>query len=363
MVAKVGEPLIFQLRPVASRRIEAVDRSAFRRAPPPPPAPPTRIASTEIARQLAAAEASVANVLLSLRSGASLKAVRTDVVKPTPTVQSGSFNINDVTIGVNVSTDSLASVASRISSSAAGVTASFDANEKKLILTSNTAGAVVINNDSSGFVAAAKLGLFQDPFDKGSLTSLNEALGSVRTGSVRTKLLSALRDALESTGAQAKGLSLLEAEGTAKLAVDEKKLAETLKNNPDALDALFSKSATLEGALATALKDNDRSDILRVKPAKLVPTPALKLAAGSKVAIKSTVDNISVALAAAALETPPTLAETLVDDDDKTGNESTFAQQSPALKSGLLAAARRAYSVDAPAALSITGATQFKLIR
>lgn len=74
-------------------------------------------------------------------------------------VANGSFTINGVSIAVNKDTDSLISVISRINGSAAGVTASYDAMQDKVVLTtaSNSEDLITVGSDTSGFLTAAKL--------------------------------------------------------------------------------------------------------------------------------------------------------------------------------------------------------------
>jgi hypothetical protein len=73
-------------------------------------------------------------------------------------VQAGSFRVNGVTIAVNPATDSLASVLARVTSSGAGVTATFDTSTRKVTFTPNTPGAtLILDGDTSGFLAAANV--------------------------------------------------------------------------------------------------------------------------------------------------------------------------------------------------------------
>ena len=74
-------------------------------------------------------------------------------------VSDGSFQINGSTIEVNAS-DTLNDVLDRINQSNAGVTATFDAGTESVLLTQNTTGStpdIVLENDTSGFLAAMKL--------------------------------------------------------------------------------------------------------------------------------------------------------------------------------------------------------------
>jgi hypothetical protein len=364
VAAKVNGPLIFQLRPLAnSQGAAALDRSAFRRAAPKPVAAATVVASADVARQLSAAKTSLGDVLLRLRSGGALSSVSTAAPAGVATVKNGSFTINGVATNVNVATDSLASVVSRINSSGADVTASFDANEKKLILTSNSANAVVIGSDTSGFVDAARRGLFKDVIvTGGSLTPLNEALANIHGGEVRDQLVSAMEGALASVDAQAKGLSLVKKNGEATVAVDEARLAETLTSSPDALDALFSATGAVAEGLSTAVEDNDRSDVERVKPSRVKPTPALRLDGASTSTIDRAFDEVSIRLAVA-LPTPQIRADGARGEEGTTGEGNASGTAAPSLSTGLLAAARRAYRVDASSILDGATEPQFRLIR
>ncbi|MBI4473442.1 MAG: hypothetical protein HY646_12295, partial [Acidobacteria bacterium] len=72
---------------------------------------------------------------------------------------SGSFTINGASISVNKDTDSLSSVISRIHSSGAGVTASFNSSTNKLELVSDSASesVIAVSNDTTGFLGIAGL--------------------------------------------------------------------------------------------------------------------------------------------------------------------------------------------------------------
>jgi hypothetical protein len=73
-------------------------------------------------------------------------------------VTDGSFTVNRVSINV-AATDTLNQVLARITASAAGVTAAFDSSTETVRLSQKTPGAlpIVFANDTSGFLAAAKL--------------------------------------------------------------------------------------------------------------------------------------------------------------------------------------------------------------
>ncbi|HXT17915.1 MAG TPA: flagellin hook IN motif-containing protein [Gemmatimonadaceae bacterium] len=74
-------------------------------------------------------------------------------------VTNGSFSINGAAISVDTDTDSVSSIVSRINASAAGVTATYDSGQDKIVLTTNgnSEDLITVSGDTSGFVTAAKL--------------------------------------------------------------------------------------------------------------------------------------------------------------------------------------------------------------
>jgi hypothetical protein len=73
-------------------------------------------------------------------------------------VVDGSFSVNGVAIAVNRNTDSLSSVLARVTNSAAGVTATYDALEDVVRFTPNVAGAALsLDQDTSGFLRAIRM--------------------------------------------------------------------------------------------------------------------------------------------------------------------------------------------------------------
>ncbi len=74
-------------------------------------------------------------------------------------VASGSFTINGVAISVDKNIDTLSSIVAKINTAGAGVTASYNSSEDKLVLTSNTNSEdeITVAGDSTGFLTAAKL--------------------------------------------------------------------------------------------------------------------------------------------------------------------------------------------------------------
>jgi len=75
------------------------------------------------------------------------------------TVVSGAFTVNGVSISVNKDTDTLAALITRINGSGAGVTASYDSAQDKLILTTtaNSEELITVAGDTTGFLTAANL--------------------------------------------------------------------------------------------------------------------------------------------------------------------------------------------------------------
>src|SRR5206468_1692040 len=104
-------------------------------------------------------------------------------------VTSGSFSVNGVSISVNKDTDTLTSIMSRINSSGAGVTASFDSAQNKLILntTGNSEDLITVANDTTGFLTAAKLSTNNtvrgNIRDDQQVLSKTSQFGSVTSGS------------------------------------------------------------------------------------------------------------------------------------------------------------------------------------
>jgi hypothetical protein len=73
-------------------------------------------------------------------------------------VQSGSISVNDTSISIDVSTDTLADVVDRITASAAGVTASYDSSSQRVSLTSNdTESQLILDSGSTNFFPAVEI--------------------------------------------------------------------------------------------------------------------------------------------------------------------------------------------------------------
>jgi flagellar hook-associated protein 2 len=95
----------------------------------------------------------------------------------------GSFSINGTSISYNVNTDSLGTLLARINNSGAGVNASYDANNDRIVLTNSVTGSSGVNvsdNAGSGNLMAA-LGL-----TTGTLVQGQDAQFSVNGGPTQT---------------------------------------------------------------------------------------------------------------------------------------------------------------------------------
>jgi hypothetical protein len=73
-------------------------------------------------------------------------------------VTTGSFTLNGVSISVNKDTDTLASIIDRVNNAGTAVTAKYDAATDKVVFT-RTGDFVTLENDTSGFLAAANVEL------------------------------------------------------------------------------------------------------------------------------------------------------------------------------------------------------------
>jgi hypothetical protein len=104
-------------------------------------------------------------------------------------VKDGSFQINGVTIAVDKDTDSLKDVLARINSSGAGVTASFNlsTNRIELVTNSSSESQIVVSNDTSALLSAAKLStgntVVGNIRDDQQILSQTTQFGGVTTGS------------------------------------------------------------------------------------------------------------------------------------------------------------------------------------
>jgi len=108
----------------------------------------------------------------------------------------GYFTINGVTIGYNASTDSLATIMTRINDSGAGVTANFDPTDDRMVLTNNSTGDVGLGvQDTTGNLMSA-LGLTTSA--GATFTHGLNAEFSLNGGSTTSSLSNTLSDA--STG-------------------------------------------------------------------------------------------------------------------------------------------------------------------
>ena len=106
-------------------------------------------------------------------------------------VTDGSFQINGVDIQVQQD-DTINTVLGRINQSEAGVTATFDAAIEKILLTQDTPGPtsdIILENDTSGFLAAMKLDEAEaipgeGQFESEEILSNVEQFASVQSGTI-----------------------------------------------------------------------------------------------------------------------------------------------------------------------------------
>jgi len=107
----------------------------------------------------------------------------------------GSFSINGVAINYNVNTDSLSSIISRINSSTAGVTASYDTANDRMVLVNNATGdtGFGLSETAGGFLDAVGLSMSSS----GAATSRGKnALFTVNGGSTLTSASNTLTSAV-----------------------------------------------------------------------------------------------------------------------------------------------------------------------
>jgi hypothetical protein len=98
-------------------------------------------------------------------------------------VTAGSFDVNGVTINV-AANDTINSVLANITSSAAGVTATFDAVREEVVLTQKSSGPsndIVLANDTSGFLAATKLDTASSVFPQFTTLESGEEVNTTLT--------------------------------------------------------------------------------------------------------------------------------------------------------------------------------------
>lgn len=107
---------------------------------------------------------------------------------------SGSFAINGVSISYDTASDTISSLISRINKSTAGVTASYDSANDRMLLTNNSTGdmGVGVTDDSNGILAA--LGLTSGA--GASLTRGTNALFTVNGGETLSSASNTLTDSV-----------------------------------------------------------------------------------------------------------------------------------------------------------------------
>jgi len=151
---------------------------------------------------------------------------------------SGSFSINGVSISYNTATDTISSLISRINKSTAGVTASYDSTNDRMLLTNNVTGdiGVGVTDDSNGILSA--LGLTSGA--GASLTRGTNALFTVNGGDVLTSTSNTLTDSVHGIA----GLSVTvntEDEQTLTVGSDVTSMQKYISDFVDAFNAVQTK--------------------------------------------------------------------------------------------------------------------------
>ena len=148
-------------------------------------------------------------------------------------VQSGSINVNGVSIDIDADTDSLNDVLDRITASEAGVTASYDSSSKRVSLSSKDAESqLILESGSSNFLS--EVGLSDGTYEATS--------GSVESQGVEAADVSNLvvESIVEENSEKPWEQNLQTAPPDA---LDIKKLSTLVNNMANAMNALFDDSA------------------------------------------------------------------------------------------------------------------------
>lgn len=156
----------------------------------------------------------------------------------TPPTGSGSFAINGVSISYNSATDTISSLISRINKSTAGVTASYDSANDRMLLTNNSTGdmGIGVTDDSNGILAA--LGLTTGA--GAALARGTNALFTVNGGETLTSTSNTLTDSVHGIS----GLSVTvntEDEQTLTIGSDVASMQSYITKFIDAFNAVQSK--------------------------------------------------------------------------------------------------------------------------
>ncbi|HYE90416.1 MAG TPA: hypothetical protein VEA38_05320 [Terriglobales bacterium] len=210
------------------------------------------------------------------------------LLDPGRAVVAGSFTVNGVTIAV-AANDSVTSVLAKITSSAAGVTASFnEATETvRLVSKAGSSTPIAIGDDTSGFLTAVKLdGAVSKPGRlvagrasavpttaaepiMAAVARINDVLelvgSSALAAGARATLANAIRGAVAAV--PVRGLAIATADGEARVVVDAAALEATLARDPRALDALAAGAQSLPEAISVALAQIETAERAATKPA------------------------------------------------------------------------------------------------
>jgi hypothetical protein len=199
------------------------------------------------------------------------------------TVTNGSFQINGVDIAVQED-DTINTVLDRINQSEAGVTAAFDAATETIRLTHNTPGPasdIILENDTSGFLAAMKLdGAVAIPgegeMESEQLLSNVEQFASVQSGTISVNSVSISIDV--TTDSLTDVLDRITASGAEVTAsFDSTTQSVSLRSdNPDSQLILDSGSTDFFSALEIADGAyNPSNDTIQIQGIDLVHDPDL----------------------------------------------------------------------------------------
>jgi hypothetical protein len=175
------------------------------------------------------------------------------------TVQSGSISVNDVSIDIDVNTDSLNDVLDRITASAADVTASYDSSTKKVTLSANDAESqLIVDSGSTNFFQAVEI-------SDGTYEPVNETV-DVQTGGVDAVKSSDLTVEYAETYVSELSAAADTQEDVAETSTapaDSKMLGELVNIIADSMNALFDGSAisASSGSETKALQNDVRNAI------------------------------------------------------------------------------------------------------
>lgn len=162
-------------------------------------------------------------------------------------VTAGSFQINGISISVDPTTDSLSDILTRINSSGAQVTASYDTSSDTIRVVSNTTGSrtIAFTPGTSNFLSVTNLA-------GATQVAGNDAQFTINGGAVQTRNANKISDAIG--GVTLNLLSL----GTSTVTVssDDDKIVESVTKFIDAYNKTVQQMVTLSGKDGALENDN-----------------------------------------------------------------------------------------------------------